>query len=616
MITLCQLNQSEESIQTACEGTDLNLTCEGESTLDIHSTLYGRLDTETCLNDHVRQTCCIAESALQKVQEACQYQSSCVVKAENGVFGDPCFGVFKYLQVFYTCEDKEMPHVTELTKISTSVFTDSKDGQGGNRESTTKQFVGTGQKTDKGEVTYGGKATPPTTTGILERQNKGESLVEVSVGSVVSVFILIGIATLTLYFKKRKKNGSPHSVSHEMTNSIYMTNANESHSMEISDISPRHNALHDATTEKPANEYGRYPGDGQERLMSTVSAVTPNDSTYYSTLQKEEESKSQSTYMFLHHDASTTTNSGSTERQIKTEADYSYASYPGKSRMDNEEASNDSPEYCALQKEESDVIQKQNTSKSKYMVLQHDTNTTTNTGSFATEKDPESEYSYASFPMNTRTDNDKVPTDSPVYYTLPKKQDSDATDPTSNVRVKPSNTDIPKMGGLQSEYMCLQQDGSRSTAIVPPDPNAEEAESDVEYEYAYTTYQGENQYQQKPMGNADRSNNYMQVIDQGSDVINKLNVRSLQNDDAYAELRLGVNDSNEGPYDTLNHLIRTRVPDDVTDDYNKLIPTPAFDEESEEYSHLNRKFLNTDESVIDASYGKLKLSVEPAHGLI
>ncbi|XP_033117649.1 uncharacterized protein LOC117117457 isoform X3 [Anneissia japonica] len=81
--------------------------------------------------------------------------------------------------------------------------------------------------------------------------------------------------------------------------------------------------------------------------------------------------------------------------------------------------------------------------------------------------------------------------------------------------------------------------------------------------------------------------------------------------DDYAMLR--QSDIEEESYSKLNHNTRKTVPNDVTDDYNKLIPTPAFDEESEEYSHFNRTSLNVDESVKDPGYGKLNLSKdEPA----
>ncbi|XP_033100806.1 uncharacterized protein LOC117104204 [Anneissia japonica] len=151
----------------------------------------------------------------------------------------------------------EPPRVTKLSEIATSGFTDDKHGL----DSTTKQFVEP-RNTDKGEVTYEERTTTPNTAGPLHfttfikissskftedeykttknkttpvtagkmgQQNEGgESLVKAAVGSVVSVFIIIAIAIIILYFiKKKAKHGSskPQSASHEMRNSIYMTNA-------------------------------------------------------------------------------------------------------------------------------------------------------------------------------------------------------------------------------------------------------------------------------------------------------------------------------------------------------------------------------------------------------
>ncbi|XP_033099277.1 uncharacterized protein LOC117102928 [Anneissia japonica] len=99
-------DDTEVFIQTACENRQVRLTCYGESILYIHSALYGRDTLETCKSGHGRSTSCSAEGALQIVRDTCQNQRSCVVEAKNYVFGDPCYGVLKYLQVSYTCEIK------------------------------------------------------------------------------------------------------------------------------------------------------------------------------------------------------------------------------------------------------------------------------------------------------------------------------------------------------------------------------------------------------------------------------------------------------------------------------------------------------------------------------
>lgn len=46
---------------------------------------------------------CHAESSERVLIEACEGKSRCLVDAKNGVFGDPCAGLFKYLRVEYRC---------------------------------------------------------------------------------------------------------------------------------------------------------------------------------------------------------------------------------------------------------------------------------------------------------------------------------------------------------------------------------------------------------------------------------------------------------------------------------------------------------------------------------
>lgn len=35
---------------------------------------------------------------------SCNGKNSCTIRASNSVFGDPCVGTYKYLEVSYVCE--------------------------------------------------------------------------------------------------------------------------------------------------------------------------------------------------------------------------------------------------------------------------------------------------------------------------------------------------------------------------------------------------------------------------------------------------------------------------------------------------------------------------------
>ena len=48
---------------------------------------------------------CEAKSSLKEVQNRCDGESSCQVPAKNNIFGDPCRGIYKYLEVNYNCID-------------------------------------------------------------------------------------------------------------------------------------------------------------------------------------------------------------------------------------------------------------------------------------------------------------------------------------------------------------------------------------------------------------------------------------------------------------------------------------------------------------------------------
>uniref|UniRef100_A0A3B5Q4X1 SUEL-type lectin domain-containing protein n=1 Tax=Xiphophorus maculatus TaxID=8083 RepID=A0A3B5Q4X1_XIPMA len=71
----------------------------------VISATYGRSNRMTCSvgipAEQTKNTNCAtrAESVFQK----CEGRSTCNVLASNSVFGDPCVGTYKYLDVIYLC---------------------------------------------------------------------------------------------------------------------------------------------------------------------------------------------------------------------------------------------------------------------------------------------------------------------------------------------------------------------------------------------------------------------------------------------------------------------------------------------------------------------------------
>uniref|UniRef100_A0A3P9DNH3 SUEL-type lectin domain-containing protein n=1 Tax=Maylandia zebra TaxID=106582 RepID=A0A3P9DNH3_9CICH len=85
-----------------CQESQANLQCGEGQVIVVSWVNYGRRDNTTC--SHGRPV-----SQIQNVH--CSSPSSaeynnCTVGASNTVFGDPCGGTYKYLEVVYDCQGK------------------------------------------------------------------------------------------------------------------------------------------------------------------------------------------------------------------------------------------------------------------------------------------------------------------------------------------------------------------------------------------------------------------------------------------------------------------------------------------------------------------------------
>ncbi|XP_043959361.1 L-rhamnose-binding lectin CSL3-like [Gambusia affinis] len=88
----------------ACEGSEAQLVCVNE-TIFVISATFGRSDHTTCSDgipdDQTEKTDCSMRADL--VFQRCDGESMCTVFASSSVFGDPCVGTYKYLDVVYLC---------------------------------------------------------------------------------------------------------------------------------------------------------------------------------------------------------------------------------------------------------------------------------------------------------------------------------------------------------------------------------------------------------------------------------------------------------------------------------------------------------------------------------
>ena len=76
------------------------------TSIHIISAVYGRTDRETCPFGPIKTLQCLDDNSLSIIRDLCENKKSCHVNASNGLYGDPCRGTYKYLNVTFQCTGK------------------------------------------------------------------------------------------------------------------------------------------------------------------------------------------------------------------------------------------------------------------------------------------------------------------------------------------------------------------------------------------------------------------------------------------------------------------------------------------------------------------------------
>ena len=98
---ICEYNGNSGKASISCAG-------KPGTHLDIEFAHYGRTARGICVHPTISSTFIGCTKGLGSswaiVRRLCQGKVSCELQAQNNVFGDPCYGTAKYLEVQYTCK--------------------------------------------------------------------------------------------------------------------------------------------------------------------------------------------------------------------------------------------------------------------------------------------------------------------------------------------------------------------------------------------------------------------------------------------------------------------------------------------------------------------------------
>ena len=95
----CVHTARPEYLLRICEGLSRTIHCYGGKKINIIEANYGRLAGGQICPGQIKTTYCGAARSQAKVRTACQAKSQCVLKATNSIYGEPCKGTRKYLEV-------------------------------------------------------------------------------------------------------------------------------------------------------------------------------------------------------------------------------------------------------------------------------------------------------------------------------------------------------------------------------------------------------------------------------------------------------------------------------------------------------------------------------------
>lgn len=86
-----------------CQNRRGSLRCPRRKRIKILYANYGRTQRRVCPHISINTTRCFSIRSTAIIRRACNGRSSCRLYAKNRIYGDPCWGTYKYIDVKYQC---------------------------------------------------------------------------------------------------------------------------------------------------------------------------------------------------------------------------------------------------------------------------------------------------------------------------------------------------------------------------------------------------------------------------------------------------------------------------------------------------------------------------------
>jgi len=104
-LLLVSVKGSDRRTKYGCEGTVLDIQCEEGTVINLVRANYGRFSISICneKGNTAWSVNCMEPRTLRVINARCGSQPRCTVPVDSDIFGDPCPGTHKYVEVHYTC---------------------------------------------------------------------------------------------------------------------------------------------------------------------------------------------------------------------------------------------------------------------------------------------------------------------------------------------------------------------------------------------------------------------------------------------------------------------------------------------------------------------------------